>query len=155
MCAIVDAQVSHEVFGANGPLAGIKFFAWIIDQESSRLVAGGKLMDELMNSGDGFRKWAKQALLSGRLIMLNDMRVNKMAARIEAEEEIKSDDPHVLAVARISGARLLFSNDHRLHKDFTNNKLINNPRGKIYSTLKNRQFTTEHRRLLSRNACSA
>lgn len=154
MCAIVDAQVSHEVFGANPSLAGAEFFAWI-NRKSGRLVAGGKLWDELMNSGDGFRRWASQALLAGRLIKLSSTEVNKMSERIEAEEEIESDDPHVLAVARIGDARLLFSNDQPLHKDFKNKELINNPEGKVYSTLRNKSFSSGHRKLLSRNSCGA
>lgn len=153
MCAIVDAQVSHEVFGDNRSLAGAEFLDWI--KESGRLVVGGKLFDELMKSGDGFREWAKQAQFAGKLIKLNNTEVNKMTERIETEEAIKSNDPHVLAVARISGARLLFSNERDLHEDFKNTKLINNPKGKIYSTLRNRKFTPAHRKLLSKNACSA
>ena len=152
MCAIVDAQVSHEVFGADRSPAGIEFFSWI-NQGAGRLVVGGKLLEELRNSGDGFRRWARQAGLAGRLKKLNDREVQESTVEIENNEKIKSDDPHVLAVARIGGARLLYSNDQDLHKDFGNGLLIDNPRGKVYSTLKGQNFTSTHRSLLRRHAC--
>jgi hypothetical protein len=43
----------------------------------------------------------------------------------------KSDDPHIIALAQVSGSRLLCSHDEGLGGDFTNAKLIK-PRGKIY-----------------------
>jgi hypothetical protein len=43
----------------------------------------------------------------------------------------KSDDPHIIALAQISGARLLCSHDEGLGEDFTNVKLFK-PRGKVY-----------------------
>ena len=46
--------------------------------------------------------------------------------------------PHVLALAQVSGARLLYSNDQTLQRDFKNSKLIKNPRGNVYTTLRNK-----------------
>ena len=152
MCAIIDAQVSHEVFGTHPSPAGVEFFSWI-NRGAGRLVVGGKLFDELLNSGEGFRQWARQAGLAGRLRRLNDQEVQKSTVEIENEEKIVSDDPHVLAVARIGSARLLYSNDKDLHEDFGNRVLIDKPRGKVYSTLKDQNFTDTHKRLLNRHVC--
>ena len=44
---------------------------------------------------------------------------------------IKSDDEHILALALVSGARLLFSGDKDLHDDFKNPNIIS-PRGNVY-----------------------
>ena len=63
----------------------------------------------------------------------------------------QSNDLHVLALAQVSGARLLYSNDLTLHQDFGNGDLINGPRGKIYSTRAGGQIQDSHRRLLRRN----
>ncbi len=46
MCAIVDANVMHEVFGSNLQSAGEQFFNWI-EKGTKRLVVGGKLREEL------------------------------------------------------------------------------------------------------------
>ncbi len=45
---------------------------------------------------------------------------------------LTSNDAHVIALARVSGARILFCRDTALEKDFRNPSVINNPRGKIY-----------------------
>lgn len=69
-------------------------------------------------------------------------------------ENTQSNDIHIIALARVSGARLLFSNDTALHKDFRNKDLIDQPRGKVFSTLKSKQFTKAHKYLLeNRNLC--
>ena len=59
---------------------------------------------------------------------------------------IKSDDEHILALARVSGARLLFSGDKDLHDDFKNPKIIGKPGGKVYQT-------QQHERLLTSSVC--
>ena len=59
----------------------------------------------------------------------------------------------MIALAQISGARLLYTNDSNLQKDFTNRLLIKNPRGKVYTTMLSQDFNSTHRRLLTRNVC--
>lgn len=56
-----------------------------------------------------------------------------------------SDDPHIVALARVSGARVLCSNDDALCADFKNPRLLAKPRGKIYRY-------AEHSRLI-KTAC--
>ena len=64
---------------------------------------------------------------------------------------VKSDDPHIIALAQVSGARLLYSNDKSLQQDFKNKDLINNPRGKVYITNECRgNFSSGHKKLLVR-----
>ena len=78
----------------------------------------------------------------------------------EREEELSregrclSNDAHIIALGQISGARLLYSNDKALHEDFGNKRLIDRPRGKVYSTNERKDFTNIHARLLNnRNLC--
>ena len=59
------------------------------------------------------------------------------ASRVDAEEVrvrplCVSDDPHVIALARVSGARLLCTDDVGLMTDFKDKKLIDKPRGSVY-----------------------
>ncbi|MYH42126.1 MAG: hypothetical protein F4017_01170 [Acidimicrobiaceae bacterium] len=65
----------------------------------------------------------------------------------------RSDDHHVIALAQISGARLLFSNDKDLHKDFKNRQLIDQPTGTVYSTLARNDFTSHRRAQLRKHHC--
>lgn len=149
MCAIVDANVAGEVFGDGRPEAGAEFFKWI-NREGGRLVAGGKLLEELNRTS--CREWARQAMIAGWIRSLDDDEVDARAA--ELRDSCVSDDPHVIAVAQVSGARLLYSNDGDLHRDFGNNRLIDGPRGKVYSTRDDKSFRNRHRRLLqSRDLC--
>ena len=54
----------------------------------------------------------------------------------------RSDDPHVLALARTCGARLLYTGDNDLIADFKNKKFIDKPRGKVYSGSANANLLT-------------
>ena len=147
MCAILDANVAHEVFGSDRPEAGEKFFEWV-NTGSGRLAIGGRLRDEL-NHYSKFRIWAKRAASYGKLIAANDSAVDRLADELQAEHDLASNDPHILALAKVSRARLLYSNDGDLHDDFGSKSLIDNPRGKIYSTRKYSDYQESHRTLLS------
>ena len=154
MCAILDANVVGQVFGADRPAAGQVFFAWI-DSGRGRLVVGGRLRQEL-DRNDAFRQWRLQAVLAGRITLLNDEAVDNRAGRIEEQNACRSDDEHVIAVAQLGGARLLYSNDRSLQADFKDKRLIDDPRGKVYSTLSHGDATADHRRLLaSRKLCAS
>ena len=148
MCAIVDANVANEVFGPNPTPAGKMFFNWL-NKGSNRLVVGGKQLEELEGGSPDFRDWAREVARSGNMKILNKNEVRKRTTQIEREKQYTSDDPHVLSLAQLSGTRLLYSNDCALQQDFKNRKLIN-PQGKVYSTLKNKNFTDAHKRRLSR-----
>lgn len=154
MCAIVDTNVCAEFFGEEESSAGLEFFKWV-NTGSGRLVAGGKLLDELKRRND-FSMWAREAIQAGRLrilqadIVKEQTEQNRKFRSPKDGKRIKSDDPHVLAVAQVSGARLLFSNETNLHKDFRNPHLIDNPRGNVYSTKKKRDFSRSHRGLLNK-----
>ena len=154
MCAILDNCVVGQVFGADRPAAGKAFFRWI-HEGRGRLVAGGKLLREL-DKTRAFRVWRLQAVLAGRIKLLNDEVVEGRARQLEQENACRSDDEHVVAVAQISGARLLYSNDSDLQDDFGNRKLIDHPRGKVYSTDIHKDLRQEHRKLLAnRNLCGS
>ncbi len=152
MCAIVDANVANEVFGPNPTPAGEMFFNWL-NRGSNRLVAGGQLLEELEGSGSHFRDWAREFIRSGHMKILNENEVRERTTQIEREKQHTSNDPHVLAVAQLSGARLLFANDGDLQQDFKDRRLIN-PQGTVYSTIKNKNFTKVHKRQLGKkNLC--
>ncbi len=148
MCAILDANVAHQVFGENRPDAGKEFFNWL-SRRKGKLVVGGKLLGELSRN-DGFREWLNQALQSGRARVIPKDQVESHNEDLLRKETCESDDSHIIALARESGARLLYSNDKMLHKDFKKKELIDNPRGLIYTTLQSGDFSKTHRSLLSR-----
>ena len=146
MCAILDANIVHEVFGQARPPAGEEFLQRMI-QGKIRVAVGGQLRRELAKNGS-YMKWAQELIQKGSLLSINDDQVTARTEKLQVSGDFKSNDVHILALAQISGARLLYSNDTDLHQDFKNGQLISKPRGKIYSTHKTRQLTPGHRKLL-------
>ena len=66
---------------------------------------------------------------------------------MRARRDRRSDDPHVLALARVSGVRLLYRADKDLIADFKDKRFIDNPRGRVYSSAANAS-------LLARSVCA-
>ena len=69
---------------------------------------------------------------AGRAKLISDSQVDDEELHVTQNIMIASDDPHILGLARVSGARLLCSHDQALHADFCNASIISNPRGKVY-----------------------
>ena len=114
MCIIIDANVTGDL---QPPSDDAKPVIDSIRQRRVLLVVGGKNTRELsINQKIG--QWLRG------LIRANVARVIP-ASDIKREEQIllelgqhESNDVHVLALARASGARLLFSRDAALGQDF-------------------------------------
>lgn len=154
MCAIVDASVIGEVFGRarSRTPAAQKFFEWL-NAGTGILVIGGKLRNELEKSRV-FRDWSLTAIRAGKLRSFNDDEVDSRTHQL-SEFIRERDDPHVIALAQISGARLLYSNDRKLICHFENEQFVNCPQGSIYTTLATEgiaegRFTTAHEEILRR-----
>ena len=139
MCGIVDANCARDVFGTNRPEIGERFFDWF-NTGNGRLIVGGKLYRELYKGSERFRKSAYELQRAGRMRVISEEKVNAETDRLEKEDLCSSDDSHVIALARISGARLLCSNDKDLQRDFGIKSLIDRPRGKVYSTRDKGQY---------------
>ena len=91
----------------------------------------------------------QQALLGGQAISVNDEAVEKKTTALKRSDVCRSNDPHIVALAQLSNARLLYSNDDDLRHDFGNKQLIDQPRGKVYSTKRSNDFQESHKRLLN------
>ena len=71
------------------------------------------------------------------------------ASIVNAEEDAvkvdcKSNDAHVIALARVSGARVLCTQDSELEDDFKDRTLIDSPRGSIYKNASHRHLLRHH-----------
>lgn len=155
MCAIVDASVIGELWDGGNSEAGRGFRRWVEGPNGS-LVLGGKLTREL--ASENASRWIVQLNMAGKLITIDNQCVDDLTASLERCSPVdtmhcKSNDHHIIALARISGARLLFSNDKELQQDFKNPRLLNQPRGTVYSTLETKSFAARRRRLLSTQRC--
>lgn len=145
MCIIVDASVAARTFSNPPHPDAAPVIRWI-EQQDGRLVFGGKLAQELFVINKA-RRYLREASRRGHAIQIPSSVVNAEQARIERLGLCRSDDPHVIALARVSGARVLYAEDQALGRDFKDHRLISNPPGKHYKR-------AEHEGLLRHtNAC--
>ncbi|MFN0147596.1 MAG: hypothetical protein ACKVT1_13870 [Dehalococcoidia bacterium] len=135
----MDANQRDAFFGQPPKPEYVPAVAWIT-QRRGRLVYGGRLRVELAKKQGAARilaEWVK----SGLAVEYSD-------EVVQAEEQtviaigIRSDDEHVLALARLSGARLIATEDEDLIADTTDKRLLDKPRGRIYQR-------AEHEHLLN------
>ena len=149
MCAIVDNNVRHEVFGTHDTQtpAGKLFLDWL-DSGRGVLVVGGHLRREL-GEYRRFQLWLETAVQFGRARQIDDAQVDRETDEMSSQG-IRSDDPHILALARISGARLLFTNDRDLQQDFGDSAIVQGTRGRVYTTVERSDVRRTHRQLLRR-----
>lgn len=130
MCLIIDNDVVRDIFADQCSPAFVPIKTAIYKGQAI-IVYGGKLKDEYMRS----HNVAEELMILDRLGLARQIsgeRVSKETASVKALSICKSNDEHVIALARVSGARLLCSHDRKLHSDFGNKDLINNPRGGVY-----------------------
>lgn len=151
MCAIVDANVGHEVFDTGRQTeAGRFFYNWLMRPNGGILVAGGELLREL-NRSESFRRFFGERLLANRARRIPNEPVAAAEEEIRSQGTGNSNDEHILALAQVSGARLLFTNDRDLQGDFRNRNIIGGTRGRIYTTLQSNDISRTHRNLLNRS----
>lgn len=141
MCIIIDANRANECFGSRVSTDARPVIKWVTSGYG-KIVFGGKLYRELLNTK--FRTWLLGQYRIGLAHRLPDAAVDEKAEELSESNLLVSDDPHVIAVALVSGTRLLYSHDDDLINDFKNNSIINNPRGKVYKTQRNKQLLHRH-----------
>ncbi len=112
------------------------------------MIVGGKLTQELENRSAVFSQWAETAIADGRLRRIADQDVAREIERLSAGWSGLSNDQHVIALARISKARILFANDTELCKDFRNRELLPGPRGRVPPAGDSQNATNSRKRLL-------
>jgi hypothetical protein len=146
MCVIVDTNVASIVFLEPTTPDYLPLVEWL-HRRGGRIVFGGRLSVELM----------KVTRIAKRLRSLNQAGIALQYTTEEIKEEEnaireqcypRSDDLHILALARVSGARILCSNDGDLEQDFKDTSIVPSPRGKVYKR-------AQHRRLLKHSSSCA
>jgi hypothetical protein len=145
MSIIIDKNVAASVLvhHDNEEYALLRSAIWGQKKPIPRLVYGGKLTVEYRGSPNIYRV-VLQLDRAGRAYTKPD-------AEVDAEQEVviqcglcRSDDQHIIALARVSGARLLCSDDGALRDDFRDKRLINEPRGNLYSSSHHRALLLKH-----------
>ena len=149
MCAILDNNVRHEVFGdCETQTPAGKYFLDRVESSAGKLVIGGELRRELSEYGR-FLIWMRTATRRNVVRSIDDKQVDDETRTLREQGDCLSNDEHVLALAKVSRTRILFTNDRDLQEDFKNSRIISNPRGQVYTTSMNRD--DQQKMLSSRN----
>lgn len=124
MSIIIDANRGGD-FSSPLNAHAAEIVARINDKRMS-IVIGGRLLIELYATP--LKGLLVEWVRAGRAKRISDQSVNQ-------EEEtltplLSSNDPHVIALARLSDCRLLYTEDDALIRDFKNLSVIR-PKGKI------------------------
>lgn len=128
MCIIVDACKANTFVSNEAEAEPI----WtLIKKNRLKIAVGGKLAEELRKT-----TFAKQFLVYSRAGYLHTISVEAVEEQEkQLHGDVTSNDKHVLALAKASGARLLYSADLALKDDFTKRRIIPvrlGSRGRIY-----------------------
>ncbi len=108
-----------------------------------RIVYGVKIIEEYCKD-ERFHSMLRVLEQAGRARKIAD---NLIEVELEREAELgicKSNDSHILALARAGNVRLLCTEDADLIVDFRSKSLIDNPRGNIYSASRHNHLLRRH-----------
>jgi predicted nucleic acid-binding protein len=136
MCIIVDANAASELVQVSED--GLPIVERL-RKGDLRMVSGHKLKTELLKTN--VKSIYQELVLGGRIVEFSDAQIEDEIVKVK-KFRLHSNDPHILALARVSGARILFSRDGDLHSDFKNSKVIR-PKGKVYQSRKHQKLLDE------------
>lgn len=141
MCAILDRSKFGEFIKPTDE--GRLFRDWLeeedgcivypVDDETGKIPPAltgymRRLIEEFSNS----RKLRRVLLDYRERGKVRRVFLSEVARHYPTGAKIRSDDSHILALALASGARLLYTGDKKLAKDFANSDIIGNPAGEVY-----------------------
>lgn len=144
MCMIIDTDRLVAFAAETVDAAPIH---WWLRKLLGNLVysTGGKFETELKRVPEAKRR-LEEYQRAGRARFVPPDSLREEVAGLETSELVRSNDAHVLALARVSGARLLYTGDKALMEDFRDLEIVPRPKGRVYSRAGNK-------RLLTRDAC--
>jgi len=136
MYMIIDANAASFVFSNPCHKDYEPIFEWI-EKKGGKIVYGGKNASELYKINNA-RRSIINLNRAGRALLIED-RLASIEISVINSGYCKSDDPHVIALARRSGARFLcLKGDDDLEVDFKNLNLLPFKKGKIYKRYEHR-----------------
>jgi len=136
MYMIIDANAASFVFSNPCHKDYEPIFEWI-DKKDGKIVYGGRNAFELFKISD-----ARRSIINldkaGQAWLIED-RLDSIELSVINSGQCKSNDSHVIALARRSGARILcLKQDDELEEDFKNLDLLPFKKGKIYKRYEHR-----------------
>jgi hypothetical protein len=137
MCLIIDNNLVRPLL-----LTGIPDYTLIRNAVLGGkccLSYGGRLRREYQDSPDLMR-FVLQLDRAGKAKAFPDSTIDDIEQMLLQRQLCISDDPHVIGLAQVSGARLLCTDDVALQSDFRNAALLNSPRGNVFKNPSHRHL---------------
>ncbi len=141
MCIVLDANMFGEFRDpANENMETV--WNWLRKKNGKIAYSNTKKFEEEWERG-GVTNLIKLLRQSGQLKEILPQGVEAKENELNRTGAIRSDDPHIIALAIIANVKVLVSNDKTLHEDFKNRNLVG---GRVYQT-------KSHSRLLRKDMC--
>lgn len=128
MCLVVDANRVSFVFAPQASGDAKPIFDWL--SRDGILIYGGKLALELARYGRAMGMLT-ELVRQGRARKIPD---DLLEETVRTLGPCRSNDAHVVALVRRSGARTVCSDDQLLWADLRDRKLVPSPKVSIYRT---------------------
>ena len=140
MCLILDTNKYGDFLNRNPDMKPVR--DWVENKRGKiAYSATQKMESELKRCGKKMEDIIILYRKNNYIKNIPEEGVEKAMGKLQ-KSDLKSDDPHIIALAQVSGVKLLVSGDTDLHKDFK--RLIKG--GSVYQT-------KEHKHLLKRDLC--
>jgi hypothetical protein len=143
MCLIIDANVAGQLFAEGDVRTAFAPVLRALIGGDAKAVYGGKLTDEYRRLAT-FWRYLAALDRAGLARQLPREAVLAETERLESERRCRSNDHHVIAIARVGRVRLLCSYGTTLHEDFKDKALLDDPRGSIYQDPSQAHLIREH-----------
>ena len=143
MCAILDRNKFGEVIKPSAE--GQHFRDWLdgengsmvypVDDKRGRMPSDIAAPMRKLTEEFSSRKLGRALADYQRRGKIRRVGLSEVARKYsDIKVKIRSNDRHILALALASGARLLYTADKKLARDFKNPEIIGNPPGEVYAS---------------------
>jgi hypothetical protein len=143
VCLIIDNCLAHILTDRNCSPTFLPIREAVFELGTARIVYGGQLRREY-EKNNKLKKLLISLDRAGRADKISDKDVDLVTQNLLRAGRCKSNDHHIIALAKVSGTRLLCTDDKDLQKDFRDPTLISSPRGNVYTSKKHKRLILKH-----------
>jgi hypothetical protein len=147
MCLILDANRFSDALSTPPKPDYRPIIDWLTAPNSTGMVVygGTKFLREIAWN-ERTRRWFLELQRAGRAKLIDKAVVDAEEQAVRSLGLCTSDDEHLIALARKSGARVFCTEDTALWKDVRNPALLAKPRGRIYRAKRHVALLGHHAR---------
>lgn len=146
MCIVIDVNVLPNVFqSTNADHQEFKYIKdWIINGKGKLVYGGTDFINEIPVK---FRRIINQLKIANKVVLANGKDVDNYTKEVKKIIQHRDfDDPHLVALLKITGCKLIASNDIRAYPYFRHQVFfgVSRNRPKIYSGSGNRNLLVDN-----------